>query len=75
MDAGCAAGTGRDSEAAEMGRPTGRGAGTPGREVWIVARWGMVTSIVSGLSTGAATGFPTGGRVTFVLRTTIWGPE
>src|SRR3954471_17467533 len=26
-------------------------------------------------STGAATGFPTGGRVTFVLERTIWGPE
>src|SRR3978361_1935732 len=75
MAAGWAAGTGREYEAAEVGRPIGRGAGTPGREVCTVARWGMVTSINSGISTNRATGFPTGGRDTHVLEKTIWGPE
>ena len=41
----------------------------------MVARWGMVTWINSGISTHRATGFPTGGRVTYVLEKTIWGPE
>ena len=41
----------------------------------MVARWGMVTMINSGSARFAATGFPTGGRDTFVLEMTIWGPE
>src|SRR3954452_7040226 len=45
MAAGWAAGTGRATAAAAIGRPTGRGPGTPGRATagayW---RWGMVMS-------------------------------
>ena len=52
--AGCCGPTGRAIVAAEMGRPTGRGAGTPGRAYWACGwaawRWGMVMSVVSGLA-------------------------
>src|SRR3954451_3169693 len=61
MAAGCAAGTGRPTAEAGIGRPSGRGPGTPGRAMaGACARWGMVMSIVSGPSSSRGAGFPTG---------------
>src|SRR4051794_8309544 len=44
LAAGGAGGIGRGSAAAVIGRPRGRGPGTPGRATAAVARWGMVMS-------------------------------
>src|SRR4029453_7344981 len=58
MAAGGGAGTGRAIVAA-IGRPTGRGPGTPGRDIaGAVARWGMVMSSSPGLAHVVAPGSP-----------------
>src|SRR4029453_15901294 len=58
MAAGCWAGTGRAIVAA-IGRPMGRGPGTPGRDIaGAAARWGMVMSSSPDLAHVVAPGSP-----------------